>query len=146
MALLDDILALDTLTLSEHTIAAGAEFDIERHRSLLEGSLSRCEDITVYRGDRLAGYAMLEPLDGSSWFVNAFNTHPDYRNALVLRALLRDLIALTQRHGIRSLVSHVYKTNLPSIRFHRKLGFDVVDENERAFAFRLDLSSSILKG
>ena len=146
MTLLDDILALDTLTLSEHTIAAGAEFDIERHRSLLEGSLSRCEVITVYRGDRLAGYAMLEPLDGSSWFVSALNTHPDYRNASVLRALLRDLSVLTERHGVSNLVSHVYKTNVPSIRFHQKLGFDLVDENEKAFAFSLDLSSSILRG
>ena len=146
MALLDDIIALDTLTLSEHSIAAGAVLDTERYRSLLEGSLSRCEVITVYRGDRLAGYAMFEPLEGSSWFVSAFNTHPEYRNASVLRALLRDLSTLTERHGIRSLVSHVYKINVPSIRFHQKLGFDLVDENEKAFAFSLDLSSSILRG
>ncbi len=136
---LDELVALDLLTLRAHTEQAGDALDEAPLRLALAKTLAVSESAVVRRDDRLLAYALLQPQPSEAepdrWFVTGFNTHPAHRSAPVLLALFGQMAALVRRHGIGSLHSHVYKTNRASVAFHRRLGFDVLQENAKAFAF-----------
>jgi L-amino acid N-acyltransferase YncA len=140
-----ELLSLDMLTLREHTERAGDSLDAETHEKRLRESLESSRICAVWRNGSLVAYAMLNQASGSSWFVRAFNTHPSHRNASVLRELFHKLGAVVTQEGISELRSHVYKTNLLSMAFHRRLGFRVTKENEKGvefFATVKDLASN----
>jgi ribosomal protein S18 acetylase RimI-like enzyme len=132
---IDELLALDLLTLREHTELAGDVFDADRQRALLEKSLPTAEVVAVRRGGVLVAYAMLRPEEQGRWFVLAFNTHPAHREATVLRGLFAALAKLARQRAIVSLRSNVYRTNRLSIAFHRRLGFRATRENEKGVQF-----------
>lgn len=132
---LDEILALDELTLREHTKRAGDIFDLDVHRARLETSLLISEVCSVRREGKLVAYAMLRPESAACWFVGAFGTHPSHRTSAVLVELLAKVAALANKRGIAELQSHVYKTNRLSIVFHRRLGFRATRENDKAIEF-----------
>lgn len=135
MPTIDELLALDALTLAEHTERAGDRFDTAQHRQRLEASLKISKICGVRRNGELVAYAMLNPLSGGSWFVRGFGTHPRHRTAPVFVDLLRQIAQLARAEGIRDFTSHVYKTNLLSMRFHRRLGFRVTKENDKGVEF-----------
>ena len=132
---IDELLALDALTLREHTEQAGDAFDVDEHRVQLRKSLKVSEVCSVRREGKLVAYAMLRPHSGACWFVGAFGTHPLYRTYAVITELLAKMATLASEQGIGELRSHVYKTNRLSIAFHRKLGFQVTRENDKGFEF-----------
>lgn len=131
----DDILALDILTLRDHTEQAGVAFDEETHRANLTESLAHSDVCAVWREAGLVAYAMLRPEAEACWFVGAFATHPSHRTFSVLAELLTQVATLARERGIQALRSHVYKTNRLSLAFHRKLGFQTTRENEKAVEF-----------
>jgi GNAT superfamily N-acetyltransferase len=131
----DELLALDSLTLRDHTEEAGDAFDVEGHRVKLQNALKVNEVCWVRREDKLVAYAMLRPDAGACWFVGAFGTHPLHRTYTVISELLAKMATLAYDRGIGGFRSHVYKTNRLSIAFHRKLGFRVTRENDKAFEF-----------
>jgi ribosomal protein S18 acetylase RimI-like enzyme len=133
----DELLALDSLTLRAHTEQAGDAFDIDEHREKLQKALKVNEVCSVRREGRLVAYAMLRPGAGECWFVGAFGTHPSHRTYGVMTELLAKIAALASERGIGEFRSHVYKTNRLSIAFHRKLGFRVTRENDRGFEFAI---------
>lgn len=133
--IVDELLALDVLTLREHTERSGDAFDIDEHREKLRKSLEINEMCAVRRDGRLAAYAMLRPEAGTCWFVGAFATHPEHRTYSVVCELFAQIAALATKRGIGELRSHVYKTNRLSVAFHRKLGFMVTRENDKGFEF-----------
>ncbi|WP_429287623.1 GNAT family N-acetyltransferase [Paraburkholderia sp. GAS206C] len=135
----DELLALDALTLREHTERAGDAFNVDEHRVRLRKSLEISEVCSVRREGKLVAYAMLRPDSGTCWFVGAFGTHPLHRTYAVVIELLAEMATLARERGIGELKSHVYKTNRLSIAFHRKLGFQVTRENEKAFEFLIGL-------
>jgi ribosomal protein S18 acetylase RimI-like enzyme len=137
----DDVLELDVLTLRDHTERAGDAFDIEQHRARLQRSLEICTVCTVRRVGELVAYAMLRPESERCWIVCGFNTHPLHRTYAVVSELLVKVAGLAREAGIAELRSHVYKTNRLSIAFHRKLGFRVTQENEKAVEFLASLST-----
>ena len=132
---IDELLALDELTLREHTELAGDVFDLDQQRTKLQRSLSASELCWVRREGRLVAYAMLRPESEACWFVGAFGTHPSYRTYAVVTELLAMVAKLANERGIAELRSHVYKTNRRSTVFHRKLGFRVTRENDKAVEF-----------
>ncbi|MFM0187004.1 GNAT family N-acetyltransferase [Paraburkholderia nemoris] len=132
---IDELLALDALTLREHTEQAGDAFDVDEHRVQLRKSLKVSEVCSVRREGKLVAYTMLRPHSGACWFVGAFGTHPLYRTYAVITELLAKMATLASEQGIGELRSHVYKTNRLSIAFHRKLGFQVTRENDKGFEF-----------
>jgi ribosomal protein S18 acetylase RimI-like enzyme len=134
MTTIEELLELDLLTLRAHTERAGDSLDPQRHRESLQASMAKSESCAVRRDGRLAGYALLKA-NTDHWFVFAFNTHPDHRDASVMIELMRQVLAIVVRSGISELRSHVYKTNERSLNFHRKLGFRVTKENEKAVEF-----------
>lgn len=131
----DELLALDELTLREHTELAGDVFDLNQQRTRLQLSLAVSELCWVRREGRLVAYAMLQPESAACWFVGAFGTHPSYRTYAVVMELLAMVADLANERGIAELRSHVYKTNRLSVAFHRKLGFHVTRENDKAVEF-----------
>jgi ribosomal protein S18 acetylase RimI-like enzyme len=131
----DELLALDSLTLRAHTEQAGDAFDLDEHRVKLQKALEVNEVCSVRRESKLVAYAMLRPDVGACWFVGAFGTHPLYRTYAVVSELLAKIATLAHDRGIGEFRSHVYKTNRLSIAFHRKLGFHVTRENDKAFEF-----------
>jgi ribosomal protein S18 acetylase RimI-like enzyme len=131
---LEELLELDLLTLRAHTERAGDSLDPQCHREKLLAAMAVSESCAVRRDGRLAGYALLKA-NADHWFVFAFNTHPDHRNASVMIELMRQVLAIVERTGISELRSHVYKTNEPSLNFHRKLGFRVSKENTKGVEF-----------
>lgn len=145
MPTVEELLALDLLTLREHTELAGDRVDPEQHAANLRESLRFSRTCAVRRNDLLVAYAMLNQVSGSSWFVRGFNTHPEHRSAPVLRELLEQVSELARRESITELRSHVYKTNRLSMAFHRRLGFRVTKENAKGvefFAMVEDLASN----
>jgi len=136
----EDILALDMLTLTAHTRAAGDDFTEASHRAALARVLPKSEVIKTYRHGRLAGYAYLWPKGGGLWHVGGFAVHPDFRTGRVLWGLLGKVGALAKAKGIVELQSHVYKANPRSLALHRRLGFVVIDENEKGLAFSLKIT------
>ena len=131
----DELLALDALTLRAHTELAGDAFDMDEHRLKLQNALQFNEVCSVRREGRLVAYTMLRPESGTCWFVGAFGTHPLYRTYAVIVELLAKVATLANERGIGELRSHVYKTNRLSIAFHHKLGFQVTRENDKGFEF-----------
>lgn len=130
-----EILALDLLTLREHTERAGDRLDPDGLRKSIETALRVSEAAVVRRQGVLVAYAMLQPPEAGQWFVTGFNTHPEHRNAPVFRALFGQLLAIASRRGITSLRSNVYKTNRISMAFHARLGFQVTRENAKGVEF-----------
>ncbi len=139
---MEEILALDMLTLPAHTHAAGDDLSAASHRAALEKVLPKSEVIKIHHHGQLAGYAYLWPKGGGLWHVGGFAVHPDFRTGLVLRELLAKVEALAKAKGIAELQSHVYKTNPRSLALHRRLGFMEINENEKGFAFSLKITST----
>lgn len=138
---LDELLALDSLTLRAHTELAGDVFQVDQQRERLQRSLNDSEVCSVRRKGELVAYAMLRPESNACWFVGAFSTHPLHRTFAVVSELLAKVVSLARERGIAELKSHVYKTNRLSIAFHRKLGFHITRENEKAVEFFASIST-----
>ncbi len=136
----EEFLALDLLTLREHTERAGDVLDAATQRRTLAQSIATAEVATVRRGGALVAYAMLRPQEAGLWFVLGFNTHPAHRDASVFRDLFAQIAALAARLSITALRSNVYRTNRLSMAFHRRLGFRVTREGAKGVEFtaRLD--------
>jgi GNAT superfamily N-acetyltransferase len=134
-ATINEILALDLLTLREHTERAGDVLDADQHRVRLQASLEVCAVCSVRKAGELVAYAMLRPESETCWFVSGLSTHPLHRTPTVMSELLSKLAELAGRMGIVELRSNVYKTNRLSMAFHRKLGFHIRRENEKAVEF-----------
>ncbi len=60
---LDELVALDLLTLAEHTAASGDVLDADSQRQLLERTLPTAELLAVRRDGALVAYALLRPLE-----------------------------------------------------------------------------------
>jgi L-amino acid N-acyltransferase YncA len=137
MPTIEELLALDLLTLREHTERAGDKLDPELHATQLRHSLQISQVCAVRREGELVAYAMLSPESESpgGWFVRAFSTHPLHRTSAVMLELFQAFAELVERLGITELRSHVYKTNRLSMAFHRKLGFRITKENAKGVEF-----------
>lgn len=144
---LDAMAALDERTLRAHTEAAGKTWHQEQHRAQLAASLHGARFLGLAREQSLLAYVLLRPLPGTAgrdWFFGMINSAPEHRDAALWRRLFAALAELLQDEGVQQLHSHVYRTNAASLALHRRLGFQLVQENAQALAFRIstaDLSS-----
>lgn len=140
-ASVDELLALDLLTLREHTERAGAMLDPRRHADLLRQSLRDAQLCTVRRHGALLAYAMFTPEAGGSGFVQAFCVHPGHRTPAVFRELMGALLGRAHALHLTSLRSHVYRTNTLSLAFHQALGFRISREGAQAVELTATLAA-----
>jgi ribosomal protein S18 acetylase RimI-like enzyme len=94
----------------------------------------------VRRCEVIIAYMNLWPKEDGLWFVGMINTHPNYRNAGILRELIRGLSVLIDQHNIKILRSNVYHTNLRSLALHKKLGFRQTRKNEFGLELTLEIN------
>lgn len=111
MRTFEELLALDLLTLRDHTERAGDTLDPELHASRLRESLQVSQVCAVRRGDGLVAYAMLRPETDSCWFVGAFNTHPLHRTS----AVMLELFTLFPKSFLHSGPYRIIAGPLPSM-------------------------------
>lgn len=135
---LDEVLALDILCLRAPD---GLPLDTSAHRHALAQSLQRSQWATVRREGGLVAYGYLWPLEDDAWFVGGLAIHPDHRTAPTVAALGAAMAGLVRTIGARKLQSHVLRGNAQSLRLHRRLGFVVEKENDRAIAFGAESAS-----
>ena len=139
VASLEDVLAMDLLTLREHTTRAGDVLDAELHRQRLTASLSVSEFCSVRQDGRLVAYALFRPEHEGSGagmhFVSGLCIHPAFRTPSIILELCRVMLDRLRACGVQCLRSNVYRTNARSVAFHRKLGFRVTRENDKGLEF-----------
>lgn len=132
---LEDVLELDRICLRE---ADGEPLDTKAHRGKLERAIPRSEWATVDRDGQLVAYAYLWPLENADWFVGGLLIHPGHRTAPTVTALSRSFADLLRRIDAGRLKSHVLRSNTASLQLHKRLGFEIEQESEIAFAFSAD--------
>ena len=76
-------------------------------------------------------------------FFDNYTQYPQQR--MVNAALGREMSALVKRLGATRLESHVRRDNVLSLRLHRRLGFAVGQENDRAIAFSADSATLLAR-
>jgi ribosomal protein S18 acetylase RimI-like enzyme len=138
----EEVLTLDLLVLRS---PGGGPLDPDGHRAALETSIPRSEWACIFRAGQLVAYGYLWPLADQTWFVGGLAIHPEHRNAAVTAALGREMSALVKRLGATRLESHVRRDNIASLRLHRRLGFLVTRENDRAIAFSADSAALLAR-
>ncbi|THV22909.1 GNAT family N-acetyltransferase [Peteryoungia ipomoeae] len=130
---LEELLALDAVCLRE---ADGAPLDLCAHRQKLMQTLPRSQGVWLRQRGALIAYAYLWPLEEEGdWFVGGLALHPGHRRATVVADLARTVFSLLESLGAVTLKSHVLRTNAASLALHRRLGFEIQQENEVAVAF-----------
>jgi ribosomal protein S18 acetylase RimI-like enzyme len=134
---------LDELTLRQHTEQAGDVFTRAGREAELQGQFTdKHHLVTVQREGVVVAYAMYFAKQLGEWFVLMLNVHPDRRDAAVMRELTGQSMRLFASHSVGRIVSHVYKTNRLSMNFHRRLGFAIAHENDKAVEFATELSDN----
>ena len=139
---IDELQALDLAVLRAPD---GGPLDPVVHRKALGQSLPRAEWALVRRAERLVAYGYVWPLADKTWFVGGLAIAPDFRHAPTIAALGAAMAALIARIGAQRLESHVLRTNTASMRLHRRLGFAVMQENDRAIAFGIDVAALLAR-
>ena len=94
----------------------------EQYRQVIKQGLS----LGVYKGNRLVGIAIAEK---QAWnrtlWVWEFHIDPDYRGRGLGRQLMDNMAAIGKKVGCRVMVCETQNTNVPAIRFYRKVGFEI---------------------
>lgn len=129
---LDEVLALDLVCLRD---PHGGPIDPEAHRQRLAQSIPKSQWAMLRRDGALVAYGYLWRQDKDDWFVGGLAIHPAHRTAPIIAGLGSAMRDLVERLGVRTLRSHVLRDNAASLRLHRRLGFTIEQENERALAF-----------
>lgn len=85
--------------------------------------------------DSLAGWAILWPVSDRCAYAGVAEVSvyvgSNARGAGVGKALLRELVTISERLDIWTLQAGIFEENLPSIRLHEKCGFRIVGVRER---------------
>lgn len=93
---------------------------------ILQAGLS----LAAYDDDRLIGIALadMQAWNNAFW-LHEFHVHEAYRGHNIGRQLMNALIAKAREAHARLIVCETQNTNVPAIRFYRKMGFtlDAVD-------------------
>ena len=113
-------LRLERLPAPYHKTFTSDEAEIERYREVAQMGYS----LGAWEAGRWVGVALAEPhLWNHTLWVWEFHIAPQSQGGGVGRALMQALIARAESAGLRALVCETQSTNVPAIRFYRRLGF-----------------------
>jgi len=94
----------------------------EHYRSILDQGLS----LGLYHMDEWVGMAIAEKREWNrTLWIWEFHIHPDFQGQGWGRKLMEALALLAKQADCRVMVCETQNTNVPAIRFYRKLGFEV---------------------
>jgi ribosomal protein S18 acetylase RimI-like enzyme len=103
------------------------EEDILHYREAAQAGLSLClVNESAPGGEQVAGIALAEPQRWNrSLWIWEFLIAKEYQGQGLGRRLMDAMAALAGREGFRVLVCEVQSTNVPAIRFYRRVGFEI---------------------
>jgi len=80
-----------------------------------------------------------------NYYLEGLETHKDFYKQGYATQLLESTLQLIVRDGINELYSKVRKHNTSSIRFHDKIGFDMISSYENNNVYKLDINMYLRK-
>lgn len=97
--------------------------DAEQYQKIIvEQGLS----VGAYEQDLLVGIAIAERQDWNrSLLVQEFHVHSAFRGRGIGRQMMEALADTTRRAGLQIMVCEAQNTNVPAIRFYRRVGFEL---------------------
>ena len=79
-----------------------------------------------YDGGRVVGMVIAERIDwNKSMWIREFRVAESHRRKGVGRQMMENVAANTKKEGLRILVCETQSTNVPTIDFYRRVGFEV---------------------
>lgn len=90
----------------------------------------------VFKGQCIGGFC-LDTAGAAVWHLRTFFIHPQLHGQGLGTAVLQHLIRQAQDQR-RALTLHVIHIN-PAKRLYERLGFEVIEQEEKTFLMRLDL-------
>ena len=101
----------------------GRDDQLEEH---LEEVLKQGLSLGAYDGGQLIGIAIAEKREwNNSLWVWDFHIDAEYQGKGIGTKLMKALIKLATQAGFWVMVCETQNTNVPAIRFYRKLGFEI---------------------
>ena len=140
---MQEYLELTLITLESLSEQAGKPID---HASYLASLISASNQGYLFeyrKKQQLLGYFTVEKIEAQHWFVAMFVIHPKHRSKEVFAALMTQFIQFIEDHQVATLISHALKNNSPSLKFHKRLGFTIIRENQIAFELKLEINDEI---
>lgn len=131
-----DILDLETENMVPILRKVGIKHDPAK---LIEGLSKPQEIITIYNDGLLIGlvrYTVDKNYEARIWSIQLKNPN---KNKATLLPLLRKAYRSIKENNIKTLVSTVQKSNRPSIEFHERIGFKVLNDFENAIRYSASL-------
>ena len=142
---MEEYLELTLMTLNTLSEQAGKPINRSAYlASLMQASTQGY--LFEYRNhQQLLGYFTVEHMQQQRWFIPILVVHPKHRTRKVFASLLVQFIQFIEAKQATTIISHAFKSNTLSIKFHKRLGFKVIRENQIAFEFQLDITEAIKK-
>lgn len=140
---MQEYLELTLITLESLSEQAGKPI---YHASYLASLISASNQGYLFeyrKKQQLLGYFTVEKIEAQHWFVPMFVIHPNHRSKEVFAALMTQFIQFIEDHQVATLISHALKNNSPSLKFHKRLGFRIIRENQIAFELKLEINDEI---
>ncbi len=98
------------------------EDDDRRYEQVVKQGLSA----GVYDGNMLVGIAIAEKQDwNQTLWIWEFHIDVRYRRRKLGSRLMEHMVAIAKRFGCRVIVCETQNTNVPAIRFYRKVGYEI---------------------
>lgn len=83
-------------------------------------------------GNRIIGWAIVEPAGKASAASVSVFVKPDYRGIGIGKALLDATVTLSARSGISALLTGIVPQNVPALMLHKSCGFRAVGMLQKA--------------
>ncbi|EXB48104.1 GNAT family N-acetyltransferase [Acinetobacter sp. 1000160] len=142
---MEEHLELTLMTLKMLSEQAGKPIDQSAYLASLIRASAQGYLFEYRNNQQLLGYFTVEYMEQQRWFIPIFVVHPKYRTRKVFASLLSQFIQFIEAKQATTLISHTLKNNVLSIKFHKRLGFKVIRENQIAFEFQLDINETTKK-
>ena len=95
---------------------------VDHYRSILDQGIS----VGLCHQNQWIGIAIAEKRAWNrSLWVWEFHIHPDYRREGLGRKMMNSLVDRARQSDCRVIVCETQNTNVPAIRFYRKVGFEI---------------------
>jgi len=140
-----EYLELTLMTLNTLSEQAGKPINQSAYLASLMQASTQGYLFEYRNNQQLLGYFTVEHMEQQTWFVPILVVHPKHRTRKVFASLLSQFIQFIEAKQATTLISHAFKNNALSIKFHKRLGFNVIRENHIAFEFQLDIHEATKK-
>lgn len=136
--LIQDIFELEQENMVPILKASGLEFQPAKLHENLEKD-QKC--ITIYRKKQLVGllrYTVDNSKDAMVWSIQLKDPR---NNKIIFYSLLKKTISEFINDDVETITSMVQKGNNESLKMHKRLKFEIVDEYEKAIRFKSNLKN-----